>query len=150
MEEKTNFKHIVRIVNTDIKGTKQVCVGLTKIKGVGHIFANAVCSVTKTDKAKKVGDLTTSEVTKINDLIKNPEAFPKWMFNRRKDPETGQDRHLVSSDVTFIRDNDIKVMRRIKSYKGSRHTAGLPCRGQQTKSNFRKNKKATGIKRKKK
>jgi small subunit ribosomal protein S13 len=49
----------------------------------------------------------------------------------------------------FTKDNDIKLMRKIKSYKGTRHSAGQPVRGQRTKSNFRKSKgKVMGVKRK--
>ena len=151
MEEKIDFKHIVRIVNTDIGGKKPISVGLTKIKGVGHIFANAICTLSNIEKGKQTGNLTDDEVTKIEYIIKNPDTFPKWMFNRRKDPETGEDMHLIGPDLKFVQSNDIKTMKKVKSYKGTRHIAGLPARGQQTKSNFRRNKgKATGVKRKKK
>jgi small subunit ribosomal protein S13 len=46
---------------------------------------------------------------------------------------------------------DIKRLKKIKSYRGFRHMSGLPCRGQRTKSNFRKNRrKGAGIKKKNK
>ncbi len=65
---------------------------------------------------------------------------PVWMLNRRKDLELGEDRHLITSDLTFTQDNDIKMLKKIRSYKGVRHILGQPVRGQRTKSNFRKNK----------
>ena len=56
---------------------------------------------------------------------------------------------MDTSDLRFIQDNDIKMMKKIKSYKGIRHMFRLPVRGQCTRSNFRKNKgKGMGVKRK--
>ncbi len=73
------------------------------------------------------------------------------MLNRRKDVETGEDKHIVTTDINFVNDNDIKVMKMIRCYKGIRHSMGLPVRGQKTRSNFRKNKgKVMGVKRSKK
>ena len=49
------------------------------------------------------------------------------------------------------KDFDIKRLKKIKSYKGFRHSSKLPLRGQRTKGNFRKNRaKSVGIKKKKK
>ena len=59
------------------------------------------------------------------------------MVNRRKDIETGEDRHLVGVDLKFMQEQDIKRMIKIKSYKGVRHMFGLPVRGQRTRSSFR-------------
>jgi small subunit ribosomal protein S13 len=82
----------------------------------------------------------------------NPLKYgsPRWMLNRRNDYETGDDRHLLTGDIGFVRDNDIKRLKMIKSRRGMRHMFGLPVRGQRTKSNFRKNKgKVLGVKRSK-
>ncbi len=150
MEDKKDFKYIVRIVNSDIDGKHQIAVGLTRIKGVGHVFANAICDKADIDKRKITGELSDAEVAKLEEVIKSKD-FPTWMFNRRKDPETGEDTHLIGADIKFIQENDVKLMKKSKSYKGSRHQAGLPARGQRTKSNFRKNKgKAQGAKKKRK
>jgi len=152
MEEKKDFKHLVRIANTDIDGNKSLYNGLTKIKGVGFMFANAVVTVANIKKKQKVGYLTEEEIKKIDSVIKNPlkANIPFWAFNRKKDFETGKDTHIVGADLDFIKDNDIKRMKMIKSYRGMRHAYGLPVRGQKTKSNFRKNKgRVTGVKRKK-
>ena len=79
---------------------------------------------------------------KIEDILTNPTnyGFPNWLLNRRKDPEDGASKHIISTDLSFTQDNDIKLLRKIKSYKGVRHSLGLPTRGQRTKANFRKNK----------
>ena len=56
---------------------------------------------------------------------------------------------MTGTTLSFTQDNDIKMMKKIKSYKGVRHILGQPVRGQRTKSNFRKNKgKVLGVKRK--
>lgn len=147
-----NFKHIVRIANTDLDGNKNIAIALRKIKGVGINFANALCVVSKVDKNKKTGYLSDAEIDNLSNIVKEPKKFniPVWMLNRRRNYEDDSDKHLLISDLNFTKDNDIKRMRKIKSYKGVRHGAGLPLRGQRTKSNFRKNKgKVAGVKRKK-
>ena len=54
--------------------------------------------------------------------------------------------HLLTGNLTFYKENDIKRMKKIKSLKGMRHQKGLPVRGQRTKSHFRKNKgKVVGV-----
>ncbi len=146
------FKHIVRVANTDIDGNKQVLFALRKIKGINIMFANMVLNSLGIDKTKKAGELLDEEVKRLNEFIQNPAAHgaPTWMFNRRKDYETGEDVHLLMADLDFSKENDIKRMKKVKSYKGLRHQWGLPVRGQRTKSNFRKNKgKGLGVKRKK-
>ena len=136
------FKHLVRIQNTDLIGEKPINMALRKIKGVNFMIANAICSVAKIPKNKKTGELSDEEVNKINSIVKDPldNKIPLWMFNRRRDPSTGKDTHLIAAELDFTRDNDIKMMKKMRCYKGVRHIYGLPVRGQRTKSNFRKNK----------
>jgi small subunit ribosomal protein S13 len=137
-----DFRHIVRIVNTDIKGEKKVLMGLQKIKGIGYMLSNFICHSTKIDPRKLIGKLSNEEISKLEDVIRNPAKYdcPSWMMNRRKDYESGQDMHLITTDLDVTVDNDMKRMKKIRSYKGVRHMLGQPVRGQRTKSNFRKNK----------
>jgi len=146
-ETKQEFRHIVRISNTDLDGNKRIFMALRKIKGINFMMANAVCSVAGINKMKKTGELSEEEVKKIEEVIKNPKELPSWMFNRKRDPETGKNIHLISAELDFVNENDIKIMKKIKCYRGVRHMFGLPVRGQRTKSNFRKNKgKVLGVK----
>ncbi len=142
MEENQDFKHIVRIANTDLNGAKHIGSTLRQIKGISFMFSNIICHISKIDRNKRTGDIEEEEIKRINDIINNPLKFniPSWMLNWRKDFETGQDKHLVVADLTFTQDNDIKMMKKIKSYKGVRHILEQPVRGQKTKSNFRRNK----------
>lgn len=137
-----NFKYFIRVANTDLNGSKQIMYALRKIKGVGYMFSNIVCTLAGVDKSTKSGTLTDEQIKKLDDVINNPSRFniPSWMFNRRKDYDDGKDYHLITGNLSFAQDNDIKKMKKTRSYKGIRHGMGLPVRGQRTKSNFRKNK----------
>ena len=68
----------------------------------GFQLANAVCFLAKVEKGKKTGELTDQEIEKLDAAIKNPKELPIWMLNRRKDYETGEDRHIILSDIRFI------------------------------------------------
>lgn len=139
-EQDEDFNYIVRVANSDLDGKKPVVDALRKIKGVSFMFANAMCSVAGIDRNAITGKLSKSDIKKLQAVIDDPSAIPKWLLNRRKDYETGQDMHLVVNELIYQRDNDIKRLRKIKSYRGVRHSSDLPVRGQRTKSNFRKNK----------
>ncbi|MCK5043441.1 30S ribosomal protein S13 [Candidatus Pacearchaeota archaeon] len=155
MENKTQVseqasERMVRILSRDIEGGMKIYPGLTKIKGVSWTLSNAVCKTLNIDKNKKIGSLTDEEIKKISEFIKNPKV-PEYILNRRKDFETGENKHLVGSDLELQTEFDVKRLKKIKSYRGFRHMAGLPSRGQRTRSNFRKNKrKGAGIKKKNK
>ncbi len=150
-EEKQELKYFVRIANTDLDGNKPISHSLTKIKGLSFMLSNAICNVAGIDKTKQAGYLNDDEAVRIDEIIKDPIKFklPAWLFNRRKDPEDNADKHLIGANLTFTQENDIKMMKKMKSYKGIRHILGLPVRGQRTRSNFRRNKgKVLGVKRK--
>ena len=152
--ENKDFRHIVRVANTDLDGSKPLYHALIKIKGVSVMFANAVCAITGVERNQITGQMSDADVKKLDRFFADPigQGCPVWLCNRRNDLETGVDKHLLGSDLAFHKDNDIKLMRKIKTYKGLRHAVGLTVRGQKTKNNFRKKKGKTslGVKRKKK
>ncbi len=135
---------IVRIMQTDIPGEKQVYVGLTKIKGVSWSFANALCYKLEMDKKKKISDLNAEEIKKIEEFIKSP-TLPAFLLNRRKDLESGENKHFITTDLDLRKDFDIKRLKKIRSYRGLRHATGQPTRGQRTKSHFRQKGKSMGV-----
>ena len=53
--------------------------------------------------------------------------------------ESGEDQHVSGADLKLRREFDIKRLKKIRSYRGIRHVANLPVRGQRTKANFRRN-----------
>ncbi len=140
---------IVRIMSSDIYGNKKMLVGLRKIKGVSWSFANAICQKLKINPEKKIGSLSQEDIKKIEEYIKKPEGLPKFLLNRRKDLETGENKHLLGSDLDLQKEFDIKRLRKIRSYRGLRHSTGQPVRGQRTRAHFRekgKKRKALGVK----
>ncbi len=141
---------LVRIAAKDIFGNKRVYTGLTEIKGISWMFSNAICIKMKLDKNKRIDELTEEEIKAIEGFISGTgELAFNFLKNRRKDSDSGVDRHLVGADLDLQKEFDIKGMKKMKSYKGVRHTLGQPVRGQRTKSHFRKNKsKSGGIKKK--
>ena len=148
MEDRQNTERIVRILSKDIEGNMTLYAGLAKIKGISWSFANALCISLGLDKRKKIGALTDEEIKKISDFAKNPK-LPSYIVNRRRDRETGEDLHFTGTELELKKEFDIKRLKQIRNYRGSRHALGLPVRGQRTKGNFRKNRnRGVGIKKK--
>ena len=115
-------------------------VGLTQIRGVGHMFANTILSVLKINPNQRIGYLSQEQIKSIEDIVKNPSTsnFPSWFLNRRKDVETGEDKHLITSDIAFTVRNDIEREKTSGSWRGIRHMFGLKVRGQRTRCTGRK------------
>jgi len=151
MAETKELKGIVRILDKDVGGNVPVKHALSKGKGVSFMMANAICTVLKLDAKKKVGYLSNDELKKIEECARNPIKYhiPAWLLNRQKDLETGEDKHIVSAELDLTKTFDIRLLRKIKSYKGVRHSMGSKkLRGQRTKTGARSS-KALGVKRKK-
>jgi len=138
IEHDENFNYIVRLANTDINGERSVVQGLTSIKGIGRHMATFVADQSGVDRKLKFGNLNETQLAQIqNALNAIDETAPAWMMNRRKDLYTGEDQHLISVEVATRLRDDINLMKMIRSYKGVRHEAGLPVRGQRTRANGR-------------
>ncbi len=139
-EQKQEFKQLVRLGGADIDGNKKLYHALRKIKGVSYSFSNAICLTSKINPNLKIGTLKDEELKKIDDILHNPakHGIPSWMLNRRKDYDEGTDKHLISTDIKFRVDFDVKRLKKIKAYRGMRHAVGLPVRGQRTRAHFRK------------
>lgn len=142
LQEQDNVE-LVRILGKDLRGDKNLGVGLTKIRGISWAFSNALCKILNLDTKKKIQEMTPEEIKKIEDFMKEVNT-PNFLKNRQKDFEDGEDKHLYGPDLNLRHDFDIKRLRKIKSYRGVRHANKLPVRGQRTKSNFRPNKKKSG------
>jgi len=115
-------------------------VGLTQIRGVGYMFANTILNVLKINPGQRIGYLSPEQIKSIENVIKNPSTsnFPSWFLNRRKDVETGEDKHLITSDIAFTVRNDIEREKTSGSWRGIRHMFGLKVRGQRTRCTGRK------------
>lgn len=147
-QETVDVQEIIRIADTDVNGTKRIEDAIHDIKGVSYAFANAVTEVLEFDPNTKIGSLSDDELETIEEILRNPAEvdIPEWMRNRRKDRETGDDKHLIGSELMMTEEFDIRRLKNIGSYRGKRHEMGLPVRGQQTQASFRSGEKI-GVKR---
>ncbi len=143
------FKHIVRVLNTDLDGTKCVAYALARIKGINLRLANAILKRANIEPTTRLGFLSDSDVRRIEDIARNMKDYgiPTWLLNYRKDLETGEDIHLIGSDLELRVKADIDRMKAIKSWKGYRHAYGLKVRGQRTRTTGRTG-KTVGVRRK--
>ncbi len=146
----SEFKGIVRIFGTDLKGERNVDLALTGIKGIGMMMARAIAHIIEVNPQEKLGNLSDEKIEQIETVLNNPQdhGLPSWMLNRRRDYVTGGDIHLVGADLIISLREDLNRLRKIRSYRGIRHELGLPVRGQRTKSTFRTG-RTLGVSRKK-
>ena len=133
------FNYIVRLHGTNIDGTKMVPYALTEVKGVGIRLARAIVKQLSLDATERLGNLGDADVKKLEQAIDEPATvgLPIWMLNRQKDPMTGDDLHLLASDLDLRIKDDIDLMKETRSWKGDRHARGLKVRGQRTKTTGR-------------
>jgi len=134
------YRHIVRIAGKDVPGAKKMIIGVSQVRGIGYNFAKAILDVLKIDQNSNIGFLTESQVEEIEKVMKNPSSInvPSWFLNRRKDIDSGQNLHLITSDIEFNVRNDIEREKNTNSWRGFRHTYGLKVRGQRTRTTGRK------------
>ena len=69
MMQGPEFQHILRILNTNVEGKRNVVFGLTKIKGLGRRFADLICKKAEIDVNKRAGELTADEIEKLVAII---------------------------------------------------------------------------------
>jgi small subunit ribosomal protein S13 len=143
------FRYIVRILGSDSPGTLKTSYALKQIKGINMSLSNAILKKAGVNPDLRVGFITDSDIAKIEDIIRDPakHGIPSWLFNRRKDLESGKDFHILTSDLIFKTKTDIDQAKEIRSWRGYRHAYSLKVRGQRTKTTGRAG-KALGVKKK--
>ncbi|HSX47875.1 MAG TPA: 30S ribosomal protein S13 [Patescibacteria group bacterium] len=108
---------MARISGVTIPDNKEVWVSLTYIYGIGPKISKTILEKADIDPKTRVKNLTDSEIARIQDNI-NAD-------------------YVVEGELQRIVSGNIKRLKDIKAYRGIRHTAGLPVRGQRTKTNAR-------------
>ncbi|HDI06966.1 MAG TPA: 30S ribosomal protein S13, partial [Candidatus Bathyarchaeota archaeon] len=85
------FRHIVRIRETDVDGALKVPYALSKIKGIGINLAHLIVKKAGINPETRIGFISDEKIEKIEEIIANPDKYniPEWYLNRRKDLETG-------------------------------------------------------------
>ncbi len=133
------IRHIVRIADTDLEGKRSVQYALTGIKGISRRIARVVSTNAGLDPMTTLGYLNDSDIEKLQVSVdKIPTIVPYWMMNKQNDFMTGEDRHVIGTDVLLSLNEDLNLMKKMRSYKGVRHEKGLRVRGQRTRSTGRK------------
>jgi len=150
VKEKKRVQNIVRLGETNLDGNKKVRHAILGIKGVSFSLAHSIANISGLGD-KRLGELSEEQLKKLESMINEPWKYniPSWLYNRRKDPETGEDKHLTVSQLELAQRMDMEREKKIKSYRGIRHILGLPVRGQRTRSSFRKG-RTLGVSRKSK
>ena len=108
---------MARIAGVNIPTNKRVIIALTYIHGIGRTTAERIADKLGIDHSRRVQDLTDEEVLRIRETI---------------DAD-----HQVEGDLRRDTAMNIKRLMDLRSYRGLRHRAGLPVRGQRTHTNAR-------------
>ena len=108
---------MARIAGVDLPRDKRFEIGLTYILGIGLSSSQKILAKTGVNPDTRVRDLTEDEVQKIREVIGSE--------------------YKVEGDLRRETALNIKRLIEVNSYRGKRHRAGLPVRGQRTKTNAR-------------
>ncbi|MCL2110536.1 30S ribosomal protein S13 [Microgenomates group bacterium] len=107
---------MLRISGVDIPEQKKLSFALQAIYGVGPKIAKDIITSLRLDPTKRAHELTNEEISKISAAL---------------------DKIITEGDLRRQISDNIDRLRRIKSYRGMRHSMGLPVRGQRTRTNSR-------------
>ena len=108
---------MARISGVNLPLNKQVHIALQYIYGIGDHYADKICKELNIEKSKRVNSLTDDEVLKIREVI--------------------DEKFTVEGDLRREISLNIKRLRDLGTYRGTRHRKKLPVRGQRTSSNAR-------------
>ncbi len=108
---------MARISGVVIPDNKQVQISLTYVHGIGRAYSAQILEKTKIDPIVRVKDLTDAELSKIQECINEDYTVE------------GELQRSVSTNIKRLKD--------INAYRGTRHKSNLPSRGQRTKTNAR-------------
>lgn len=107
----------VRISGTTIPDDKRIEIALTYIYGIGKTRSGKILDTTKVDKNTRTKDLTEGEVNNLRTEIEK--------------------NYMLEGELRRQKMMDIKRLKEIDCYRGTRHKRSLPVRGQKTKTNNR-------------
>jgi small subunit ribosomal protein S13 len=108
---------MARISGITIPDDKQVLYSLAYVHGIGLKSSKDILTEARIDETVRVKDLTDAEISRIQDVINA--------------------KYTIEGELQRIVTGNIKRLRDIKSYRGLRHQASLPARGQRTRTNAR-------------
>lgn len=106
----------MRILGITLPENKRIDIALTYLYGIGHSRAKEILTSAKVDSNKKSQEVTADEENAIRKAIES---------------------YKIEGDLKREVSGNIKRLKDVKSYRGSRHARSLPSRGQRTKTNSR-------------
>ncbi len=106
----------MRLAGITIPEEKRLEIGLTAVYGIGRPLAKKILDRAGIDYATKPKDISVEEENKIRKAVEGIK---------------------IEGDLKREKGANIKRLKDIKSYRGTRHLKGLPSRGQRTKTNSR-------------
>lgn len=106
-----------RLLGVNIPDEKQILYSLTYIYGIGVSLAKKILKDAEINEEKKAKDLSSTELEKIKNIVEK--------------------KYKIEGELQRERMINIKRLKEIGSWRGSRHQKGLPVRGQRTKCNSR-------------
>lgn len=107
----------VRIAGVNLPHEKRTEIALTYIYGIGRTRSLAILKEAKIDPDKKLSELKEDQVNALRVIIEK--------------------KYILEGDLRREIQSNIKRLKEINSYRGSRHAKRLPARGQRTKTNSR-------------
>ncbi len=108
---------MIRIAGVNLPENKRIEIALTYIYGIGLSLSKKILAKTKVSPDIRVNKLSSQEANLLREAVEKE--------------------YKVEGDLKRIKMLNIKRLKDINSYRGSRHSKGLPVRGQQTKTNSR-------------
>lgn len=107
---------MARIVGIELQDNWKVDYALTRIKGIGWTLSGNILEEAGISSTKRISDLSADDIAKIVGIL---------------------EKHPTEGDLLRIIRNNVQRLKVTGTYRGRRHTQGLPSRGQRTKSNAR-------------
>lgn len=108
---------MARISGVTLPQEKQIQIALTYVYGIGPKTALDILSMAKVEPTVRVKNMTDDEVSRISEVISA--------------------NYTVEGELQRVVTANIKRLKDIKAYRGLRHSANLPSRGQRTRTNAR-------------
>lgn len=108
---------MIRIAGIVLPNEKPIYIALTSVYGIGESGAKKICTLSKVDPQKRTKNISSEEEIKLRSIIEK--------------------NFKLEGDLRTMISVNIRRLKEIHSYRGSRHSNNLPARGQRTKTNAR-------------
>jgi len=108
---------MVRICGVNIPDQKRIDISLGYIYGIGRFLSNKILKIANVSLDKRAKDLTPEEINRLQEIIEK--------------------NYHIEGDLRREIQGNIRRLKEVGSYRGSRHLRKLPTRGQRTKTNSR-------------